>query len=125
MYNTIGGLVGGRNLDLPQFDTDHLQALHAAGHEVGCHTYEHVSTLSLSPAELEASLARNARWVAERVPVVDQEDLPDGGLRVRLRVADPAWLINLVLGLGQDVRRLAPRELADAVADRAADALSA
>lgn len=66
-YYVCGGLAGGRNLDLPQFETEHLQALHAAGHEVGCHTYEHVSTLSLSPAELDASLERNARWVAERL----------------------------------------------------------
>jgi len=74
-------------------------------------------------AELE--LARRARWLAERVPVVDQEDLPDGGLRVRLRVADPAWLTNVVLGLGPEVRAVAPPELAAAVAARAADALAA
>lgn len=66
-YYVCGGLAGGRNLDLPQFETAHLQALHAAGHEVGCHTFEHVSTLTLSPSELEASLARNAAWVAERL----------------------------------------------------------
>ena len=66
-YYVCGGLAGGRNLDLPQFEVEHLQALHAAGHEVGCHTYEHVSTLTLSPAELDASLARNAAWAAERL----------------------------------------------------------
>lgn len=66
-YYVCGGLAGGRNLDLPQFEVEHLQALHEAGHEVGCHTYEHVSTLTLSPAELNASLARNAAWVAERL----------------------------------------------------------
>ena len=66
-YYVCGGLAGGRNLDLPQFETEHLQALHAAGHEVGCHTYEHASVLRLSPAELTQSLERNARWVAERL----------------------------------------------------------
>lgn len=66
-YYVCGGLSGGVNLDLPQFETEHLQALHAAGHEVGCHTYEHVSTLTLTPTELAASLDRNARWVAERL----------------------------------------------------------
>ncbi|CAN5337852.1 polysaccharide deacetylase family protein [soil metagenome] len=66
-YYVCGGLSDGSNMGLPQFSTDHLQALHDAGHEVGCHTYEHVSTLTLTPAELDASLARNAAWVAERL----------------------------------------------------------
>ena len=66
-YYVCGGLERGINLGLPQFTTEHLQALFAAGHEVGCHTFGHVSTLTLSPAELEADLARNAAWVAERL----------------------------------------------------------
>lgn len=66
-FYVCGGLAGGTNLGLPQFETEDLQALHAAGHEVGCHTFEHVSALAISPAELEASCARNAAWVAERL----------------------------------------------------------
>jgi len=66
-YYVCGGLSGGSNMGLPQFETEHLQDLYEAGHEVGCHTYEHVSTLTLSPAELDASLARNAEWVEERL----------------------------------------------------------
>ena len=66
-YYVCGGLSGGFNMGLPQFGTEHLQDLYEAGHEVGCHTYEHVSTLTLSPAELDASLARNAEWVEQRL----------------------------------------------------------
>jgi peptidoglycan/xylan/chitin deacetylase (PgdA/CDA1 family) len=66
-YYVAGGLCGGRNLDLPQFEVEHLQALVEAGHEVGCHTFEHVSVLGLDAATLNASLDRNARWVAERL----------------------------------------------------------
>jgi peptidoglycan/xylan/chitin deacetylase (PgdA/CDA1 family) len=66
-YYVCGGLAGQTNLDLPQFKTEHLQALYEGGHEVGCHTFEHVSTLTLSAAELDASLARNAQWVADRL----------------------------------------------------------
>ena len=66
-YYVCGGLSGGSNMGLPQFETAHLQDLYEAGHEVGCHTYEHVSTLTLSPAELDASLARNAEWVEQRL----------------------------------------------------------
>ena len=66
-YYVCGGLSGGENMGLPQFEPEHLEALHDAGHEVGCHTFEHVSTLTLTPAELDASLARNAGWVSERL----------------------------------------------------------
>ena len=64
-YYVCGGLAGGQNMGLPQFEPEHLEAIHEAGHEVGCHTYEHVSTLTLSPEALDASLARNAAWVDE------------------------------------------------------------
>jgi len=66
-YYVCGGLSGRRNLDLPQFEAEHLQALHGDGHEVGCHTFEHVSVLRLSKAGLHASLERNAAWIAERL----------------------------------------------------------
>jgi peptidoglycan/xylan/chitin deacetylase (PgdA/CDA1 family) len=66
-YYVCGGLSGGENLGLPQFGPEHLQALFEAGHEVGCHTYSHASTLRLTTAELAADLDRNAAWVAERL----------------------------------------------------------
>lgn len=66
-YYVAGGMAGGRNLGLPQFETEHLLQIAEAGHEIGCHTYEHVSVLTLSAAELEASIDRNARWVADRL----------------------------------------------------------
>lgn len=91
-YYVCGGLSGGTNLGLPQFETEHLQALHAAGHEVGCHTYEHASVLDLTPAKLEASLDRNARWVAERLDghVMTSFAYPFGdcGLKAKACVAD-------------------------------------
>ena len=66
-YYVAGGLSGGENLGLPQFTTEHLQQLFAAGHEVGCHTFGHTSALAVSPAEYAADLDRNAAWVAERL----------------------------------------------------------
>ena len=69
-YYVCGGLAGGTNLDLPQFTSGHLEAIHAAGHEVGCHTFEHLSALRAAPAELGQSFARNAAWVRERLPGV-------------------------------------------------------
>ncbi len=66
-YYVAGGLSGGQNLGLPQFTTDHLQALFGAGHEVGCHSFGHTSALAVSPEAYAADLDRNAAWVAERL----------------------------------------------------------
>ncbi|MEE6272249.1 YafY family protein [Georgenia sp. MJ206] len=81
----------------------------------------------LAEAALVATMvvASRARWVAERYPVESVEDLADGTVRIRLRVADPAWLTNLVLGLGEDVIALSPPGLAAAITQRARAALSA
>lgn len=75
-----------------------------------------VATLELAP---------RARWVTESLPVEDVTELADGWLRVRLRVASPAWVEGLVLGLGPDVRAVEPVDLATAIAGRAAAALAA
>ncbi|GLK50471.1 xylanase [Brevundimonas intermedia] len=137
-YYVCGGLEGGRNLDLPQFETEHLQALHEAGHEVGCHTYEHVSTLTLSPAELDASLARNAAWVSERLDdyqmlsfaypfgdcalgskaIIDRRFLCGRGVRdgVNAGRADR----NLLQAIGLESRRLPGYHLEQLVANTAA-----
>lgn len=66
-YYVAGGLCGEMNMGKAQFEADHLSALHEAGHEVGCHTFDHVSALRLDRAGLETQLAANAAWVAERL----------------------------------------------------------
>jgi proteasome accessory factor C len=70
-------------------------------------------------------LEPSARWVAEYYPVDEVVELGDERVRVRLRYADPAWLVRLVLGLGGGARLLEPPELAAAVARRAQEALAA
>lgn len=52
-----------------------------------------VVTLDLTPA---------AAWVADNYPVETSEPRADGGLRVRLRVSEQAWLERLLLRLGPD-----------------------
>lgn len=136
-YYVCGGLSGGRNLDLPQFEVEDLQALHAAGHEVGCHTYGHVSTLGLSPAELEADLARNAAWVAERLdghemrtfaypfgdcalrakPVIDRRFLCGRGVRDGINGGRADR--NLLQAIGLESRRLPGYDLEKLVRDTA------
>ena len=136
-YYVCGGLSGGRNLDLPQFEVEDLQALHAAGHEVGCHTYGHVSTLGLSPAELEADLARNAAWVAERLdghemrtfaypfgdcalrakPVIDRRFLCGRGVRDGINAGRSDR--NLLQAIGLESRRLTGYDLEALVSETA------
>jgi len=66
-YYVCGGLADGVNMDRDQFQVPHLQALHAAGHEVGCHTFGHTSALRMDANALRLSLDANAAWIAERL----------------------------------------------------------
>jgi len=66
-----------------------------------------------------------ARWVAEYYPNEGTEELPDGTLRVRLKVGDTGWLRRLVLRQGGSARVVEPPELADEVRECAQRALTA
>jgi proteasome accessory factor C len=79
-----------------------------------------------SPEDTLATLLLEpeARWVAEYFPVEAEEEAGEGRLRVRLRVATPAWLVRLMLRLGAAGRVEEPAELADRVAAAARDALA-
>jgi proteasome accessory factor C len=66
----------------------------------------------------------SARWVAEYYPVEETHEEPDGGLRVRMRVGDPAWLTRLLLRLGGSAELLDPADLADGVRAAARAALA-
>lgn len=70
-------------------------------------------------------LESRARWVVEHTPVEEVVDLPDGAMRVRLRVTDHAWFENLLLTLGDAVRSVTPPAAAARVAGAARAALDA
>jgi proteasome accessory factor C len=70
-------------------------------------------------------LAPAARWVAEYYPMEDVVADDDGGARVQMRYGDQAWMVRLLLGLGEHVEVLWPAELAATRAGRAAEALGA
>jgi proteasome accessory factor C len=69
-------------------------------------------------------LEPEVRWVAEYYPVDEVVELDGERVKVRLRYADPAWLVRLVLGLGGGARLLEPQELVAAVGRRAREALA-
>jgi len=73
-------------------------------------------TFSLDPA---------ARWVADYYPCEDVAERGDGGLIVRLRVHDDAWVRRLALGLAGVGRVTDPPELSAEVRDIAVAALAA
>jgi proteasome accessory factor C len=75
-----------------------------------------VVTLDLTPA---------ARWVAEYYPCEQIEDLPDGGLRVRLRTPDPRWVVRLALRLGGQGQVVDPPDVLASVREQARRALAA
>lgn len=75
-----------------------------------------VATLVLAPA---------ARWIAEYHAVERSVETRDGGLRVRMRVGDAAWLRRLVLRASGSVEVVEPAELARDVRETARDALAA
>lgn len=75
-----------------------------------------LATLDLEPS---------ARWVVDYYPHESVEELPEGRLRMRLRVSDPAWLRRLVLRLGGAVHIVSPAEVAEQVRDEAQRALDA
>ncbi|MEP7090430.1 MAG: WYL domain-containing protein [Nocardioidaceae bacterium] len=65
-----------------------------------------------------------ARWVAEYHPVESSRNERGGGLTVRLRVGDPAWLVQLMLRLGASAEVLEPAGLAETVRSVALEALA-
>lgn len=65
----------------------------------------------------------SAAWVAEQFPVESTAQLPEGTLEVKLRAADPQWLVRLVWRLGGSARVIAPEYVIAMVRDGAASAL--
>jgi peptidoglycan/xylan/chitin deacetylase (PgdA/CDA1 family) len=62
-YYVAGGLCGRRQDGLEYFTEDDLLAVHAAGHEVGGHTFSHFHVPALSSKSLVDDADRNAEFV--------------------------------------------------------------
>ena len=78
-----------------------------------------------SDVEVVVDTDRSGAWIVDYYPTESVEVLPDGGRRVTLRVADPAWVRRLVWRMGGHVTVLSPETLRDEVASGAARALAA
>jgi len=68
---------------------------------------------SAEDPEVVVEVGAGGRWVAEYYTHDAAEELPDGGLRITLRSADPSGLRPLALRLGRDGRIVSPPQLAE------------
>ena len=66
-YYASGALCGASMDDNEQFRDADLQAVSQAGHEVGCHTFDHISALKSPTDVFNRSIEANARFLAERL----------------------------------------------------------
>jgi len=103
-----------RLLDEPAVPPPHARPTDVSAGLFRAEPDQHLAVLTLAP---------DARWVAEYYPVEDTVETGGGVATVRMRYADPDWMVRLVLGLGADVAVLEPPELASAVRARARAAL--
>lgn len=68
-YFVSGGLCNQINGGLRQFTDNDLQEVWASAHEIGCHTYDHVSALKTPLRIFSNSISRNATFLAERLGI--------------------------------------------------------
>jgi peptidoglycan/xylan/chitin deacetylase (PgdA/CDA1 family) len=66
-YYVSGGLAGTVFGGQRMYDAADLETIHAEGHELACHTFDHRSCLRRREIELSRSLDDNERFVRERV----------------------------------------------------------
>ncbi|WP_420115099.1 helix-turn-helix transcriptional regulator [Pseudactinotalea sp.] len=75
--------------------------------------------------QVRLELASRARWFAEQLPDAHITELDDGWLELTVGVVDLAWLHNIVLALGPDVRAVEPASIAARLSATAQSALDA
>lgn len=66
-YYVAGRFCGQREDGLDYYAADDLRDVHAAGHELGCHTFSHRHSPEVGTRELQADLDRNRDFVADAV----------------------------------------------------------
>lgn len=62
-----GGTIGGMGELGPVGTAARLRQVHAAGHEIGCHTHAHLDLFTVGSQAIAADLDRNAAWLDHEV----------------------------------------------------------
>ncbi|MGO4572275.1 polysaccharide deacetylase family protein [Microvirga sp. 2TAF3] len=66
-YFASGGLCNQINNGIQQFTDSDLQEISLSGHELGCHTFDHVSALKVPLEIFKRSIQRNRKFFIERL----------------------------------------------------------
>jgi peptidoglycan/xylan/chitin deacetylase (PgdA/CDA1 family) len=85
----VAGIYEGANVDgVRYYDRQDLMDIHAAGHELGCHTFAHKRVPHLSSREIDGDLSRNAAFLRERLGdvVMSSFAYPFGDVSPRTKV---------------------------------------
>lgn len=69
-FYTCGSFCGRTVNGVVQYTADDLSAVYQAGHEIGCHTFNHRHVSELTKSELVTEAALNASCLADRLPGV-------------------------------------------------------
>lgn len=88
-YYIAGGFCDGDRDGVPFYKGSDIPEIVGAGHEIGCHTFDHHSTLEVDLGTYLASVRRNASFVEELVPGYQMKShaLPYGDVRLAHRRA--------------------------------------
>jgi len=70
-YYAVGDFCGRTVEGVEQYDEADLRAVHAAGHEIGCHTFSHAHGAEVSSAMLKDDVERNAIFLREVLGELD------------------------------------------------------
>ena len=69
-----GALVGTTSPQWNFIDAEDILALHARGHEIGCHTFSHQRACDLDEASLGFEIEQNRRYLASLDPSIEVEN---------------------------------------------------
>jgi peptidoglycan/xylan/chitin deacetylase (PgdA/CDA1 family) len=77
----------GSILGAQYYEADDLIAAHLQGHEIGCHTYDHINTPLLNDVELAHSIQQNAQFVRDLLGDAKMTSFafPQGAVNIRTK----------------------------------------
>ncbi|HAS08797.1 MAG TPA: hypothetical protein DCR52_06240 [Actinobacteria bacterium] len=92
--------------------------------EASADSFDEVLLNDPSIPEVVLEVTAAGRWLSEYATVTDAMDLPDGGMRITIKVADPRWVERMLLQAGGEATVVEPSVIAASVLNQAQQALA-